>query len=139
MADDTYYFSKVLSTRLPDHGTYTCTFEQVRIAERLTFNEMVSILNDAWQEYPEYQDEYWGQFPRTTLAIVCGFFTNMEHIREEEKRERQAHWDLMEKERQESIEAEAEHCRLGICDHYTCTNGRNLEEWEANNPDIAKY
>ena len=134
----------MLSTRLPDHGTYTCTFEQARIAERLTFDEMVSILNDAdvgdmSQEYEEWGPEYWGQFPRTTLVIVCGFFTNMEYIREEEERERQAHWDLMEKERRESIEAEAEHCRLGICDHYTCTNGRNLEEWEANNPDIAKY
>jgi len=37
------------------------------------------------------------------------------------------------------IEEQKRHCKLGICDHYTCTEGRNLEEWEYNNPDIAKY
>jgi len=34
------------------------------------------------------------------------------------------------------FEAYREHCKLGICDHYTCTNGRNLEEFERNNPDL---
>jgi hypothetical protein len=26
-------------------------------------------------------------------------------------------------------------CDAGLCDHYTCTEGRAIEEWERNNPD----
>ena len=66
-----------LEVWVPGHGTYTCDLDQLRVAEGLSTAEMTAFLASTNQGgengYGEDAD-YWWQYPRSVLAIICGWF-----------------------------------------------------------------
>lgn len=52
--------------------------------------------------------------------------------------------DLIAEEKEARAEAEAHAaeialCEAGLCDHYTCTEGRSLDEWSEPEPTLWDY
>ena len=72
-----------LEVWVPGHGTYTCDIDQLRVAEDLSTAEMTAFLASTNQGgengYGEDAD-YWWQYPRSVLAIICGWFVTDEQL-----------------------------------------------------------
>jgi len=68
-------------TYIPEHGTYRCSWEQLRIVDQFTDEHILDIIAQAYEgsDDPDtWTVEYWKKFPRTVLLIMAGEFTNSE-------------------------------------------------------------
>jgi hypothetical protein len=75
--------------------------------------EVASVLLDRFREADGYRDEY----------TVAEALADAEALKNAEEEERVSKAD----------------CAAGTCDHYTCTEGRSLDEWDEPEPTAWDY
>jgi hypothetical protein len=80
-----------LETWIPGHGTYDCTWYELRVVEQFSDKHILDIIAQAYEgsDPHEYSTvEYWEKFPRSVLLILAGDFTNCEPSAMADMRER---------------------------------------------------